>query len=501
MTALEYDNTLHDLLGTVSGSSAGFPTEERRLGFDNNAAALTSSPILVEQYLLAAEKAAAGAVATNLASLVACDPVAAGIDACGQKFIGSFGASAYRRPLDADDTALLTTVFNVGKATDFKTGVRLVIETVLQSPRFLYRPEFGVPPKGSETVVKPDDWEMASRLSYFMWHSLPDAPLLAAAAAGKLTERADIEAQVSRMLADPKARGMVADFNSQWLRVGEIAAIEKDRAAFPAFSPAIAQLMQQETARFLDAVTWEGDGNLAALFGAPFSFMNASLAKYYGVTGVGSDAFIQVPLLATTQRAGLLTQGGVLALLGKANQTSPVHRGKFVREQLLCTDLPPPPADLMIKPPELSATLTTRQRFTQHATDVACSGCHHLMDPIGLGFENFDGAGIFRAVENGQTVDAHGEVASSDIIGPFNGVAELAGKLAASQQVRACVATKWFRYAYGRGETAGDACSLGTIESKFAAGGYRFRDLLMAMTQSDAFLYRRVTPPAPKGGP
>jgi hypothetical protein len=494
LTRLEYNNTLRDLLGAASGAADGFPTEERRLGFDNNAAALSTSPVLVEQYMLAAEKAAANAV-VNLASIVPCDAATAGVDACGQQFIKAFAAKAYRRPLDADDITLLTTVFDVGKATDFKTGVRLVIATVLQSPRFLYRVEFGALPHAAESVVKLDNWEMASRLSYLLWHSMPDDALLAAAEAGKLSTSQEIGAEVDRMLQDPKARGMVSDFYSQWLHVGDIGAVEKDATAFPAFSGSIASLMQQETAQFLDYVTWDGDGDLNAIFSAPFTFLNGPLAQYYGVTGVSGNAFVKTSL-DVSRRAGFLTQGGILSMLGKANQTSPVHRGKFVREQLLCTDLPPPPADLMIKPPELSTTLTTRQRFTQHATDMACTGCHRLMDPIGLGFENFDGAGLFRDVENGQAVDASGEVLDSDVPGPFNGVLELQSKLASSDQVRACVATKWFRYGYGRGETVQDACSLGTIKNKFAAGGYKFRDLLVSLTQSNAFLYRRVTPPA-----
>jgi hypothetical protein len=339
---------------------------------------------------------------------------------------------------------------------------------------------------------------MASRLSYLMWHSMPDDALFAAAAAGKLTAPADIEAQVQRMIADPKARGVVADFHAQWLRVGEISGVEKDTTIFPAFTPAIAQLMQQETARFLDYVTWDGPGDLGSILTAPFTFVNGPLAQYYGMTTVSGSAFVKTPLTGT-HRAGVLAQGGLLSLLAKANQTSPVHRGKFVREQLLCMQLPPPPANLMIKPPELSSTLTTRQRFTQHSIDPACTTCHHLMDPIGLGFEDFDGAGAFRALENGQPIDDSGEVQDSDVEGPFHGVGELASKLASSDQVRACVAKRWFRYGYGRGETSADACSLSGIQSQFAAGGFKIRDLLVALTRTDAFRYRQVTQPA--GGP
>jgi hypothetical protein len=495
VTRLEYNNTVRDLLGDTSGVANGFPTEEKRLGFDNNADALSVSPVLAEQYMLAAETLSANAVASNLGQLVPCDPAADGVDACGQQFIATFGRRAFRRPLTPDDVALLTTVFDAGKSTDFATGVRLVIATALQTPQFLYRVEFGVAPARGQTAVKLDDWEMASRLSYLLWNTMPDDTLFAAAEAGRLTAAADVDAQVERMLADPRARGVVADFNTQWLRIAEFDTAEKDGAVFPAFNAGIAALMHQETARFMDYVTWDGDGDLGAMFTAPFTFVNGPLAQYYGIPGVTGSAFVQTPV-ADQHRAGVLTQGGILSLLGKANQTSPVHRGKFVREQLLCTDLPPPPADLVIKPPELSATLTTRERFSQHAADNACAGCHHLMDPIGLGFESFDGAGVFRATENGQPVDSTGNVLESDVAGPFDGAIELQAKLAASDQVRACVATKWFRYGYGRGETDGDACSLGTIKSKFAAGGYKMRDLLRALTQTNAFLYRQVTPAA-----
>jgi len=496
LTRLEYSNTVRDLLGDTSGVADHFPAEEIRLGFDNNASALTVSPVLAEQYLLAAETIATNAVEASWSRLVPCDPAGpAGADACATQFIATFGEAAYRRPLDADDTAALTAAFTAGAATDFKTGVRLVIETALQSPRFLYRVEFGALPAGAQTVVKLDDWEMASRLSYLLWHTMPDAELMAGARLGSLSSPENIIAEAQRMLLDPRAHTVVADFNAQWLRLGEIGAIEKDAAVFPRFSPSIAGLMREEIDRFLDDAIWNPDGgDLATLFTAPYTFVNGALATYYGVPGVTGTAFVKTPVDGVT-RGGLLTQGGLLSLLGKANQTSPVHRGKFVREQLLCTELPPPPANLTIKPPDLSTTLTTRQRFEQHAADGSCSTCHRLMDPIGLGFESFDGAGLYRDTENGQPVDDSGQLTDSDVDGPFHGVVELGGKLAASSQVRACVAAKWFRYGYGRGETDADGCSLASIEARFAGGGYKVRDLLAALVETDAFLYRQVTPP------
>ena len=333
---------------------------------------------------------------------------------------------------------------------------------------------------------------MASRLSFMLWRTMPDDQLFGAAQAGALSTPDQIAAQVTRMLQDPRARAMVADFHDQWLRVGAIATVEKDRTIFPAFDASVAGLMQQETRAFLDHVVWDDDGTLATLFGAPYSFMNATLAGYYGETGVSGAALVKVDL-DPARHAGLLTQGGLLSLLAKGNQTSPVHRGKFVREQLLCQQLPPPPPDIQIKPPDLSPTLTTRERFTQHAADNACSPCHRLMDPIGLGFENFDGAGKFRTMENGQPVDASGRVEQADAVvaGDFNGVADLGRKLAQSADVQRCVSTQWFRYAYGRAETDADACSLATLQTRFVSSGANVRELLVALTQTDAFLYRR----------
>jgi hypothetical protein len=248
--------------------------------------------------------------------------------------------------------------------------------------------------------------------------------------------------------------------------------------------------MRQEARAFVDDVIWNGDGTIDALFTAPYTFANATLAQYYGLPAVSGSGFIKVPLDGS-QRGGVLTQGGLMSLLAKSNQTSPIHRGKFVREQVFCQILQPPPPDLEIKPPELSSTLTTRERFAQHSADDACSGCHQLTDPIGLGFETFDGAGKFRDTENGQPVDASGEIFGTDVAGAFTGPIELGQKLAASETARACVTTQWFRYGYGRAETDADGCSMKALNEKFAGSGYRVLDLVAALAATDAFRYRR----------
>jgi hypothetical protein len=225
------------------------------------------------------------------------------------------------------------------------------------------------------------------------------------------------------------------------------------------------------------------------MFTAHFTFLNEPLAAFYGSPGpVGSE--FQRTTLDGVRRAGFLTQAGILAALAKPNQTSPVQRGKFVQEQLLCNDLPPPPANVEITLPEPSPTATTRERFSQHASLPTCAACHTLMDPIGLGFEHYDGSGRWRDSENGMAIDASGVVNGSDVDGPFVGAIELADRLGHSERVRACFVRQWFRFAYGRGDTPADQCTLATLTSRFAAGKANVRELLVALTESDAFLYR-----------
>ncbi|HEX4337478.1 MAG TPA: DUF1592 domain-containing protein [Polyangiaceae bacterium] len=493
LNRFEYDNTVRDLLGDTSNPASAFPTEEIRLGFDNNATALQVSPALVEQYMTVAETLATTAVTKNLKSVLSCDPTSVGADTCAKTFIDSFGTKAYRRPLTTDEETAMKAVFDVGAKTDFNSGIRLVIETMIQSAPFLYRVEFGATPTANEQIVKLTSFEMASRLSYLLWQSMPDDELLAAAKADQLTDASDIETQVTRMMQDAKAHDVFAHFHQQWLKLDGIANLDKDATIFTAFDTTLTPLMAEETRRFLDYVVWQGGGKLDDLLTSPVSFQNAKLAGYYGTSGASGTDFTQVNLDPKIN-AGILTKGGLMAMLGKANDTAPVQRGRFVREQLLCQPLSPPPANIMIKPPELSATLSTRERFAQHRTEPLCASCHDLMDPIGLGFENYDGAGHYRTTQNGMTIDASGQVLMSDITGPFNGAVDLAQQLAGSNQVRNCVSTSWFRYAYGRAETADDACTIANVNQKFADAKYDLKSLLVSLTQTDAFLYRKVIP-------
>ncbi|HLM72895.1 MAG TPA: DUF1588 domain-containing protein, partial [Polyangiaceae bacterium] len=300
-----------------------------------------------------------------------------------------------------------------------------------------------------------------------------------------------ISDQARRMLEDPKARQTSIDFHQQWLDYDRIASATKDPALFPSWTPALREAMREETERFIDAVIFEDNGDIGALLTAPYTYLSPELAAFYGVTAPTGPGFERVEL-DPTERAGLLTMGSLLTLNAHSNQTSPVHRGKLVREAFLCDIMPMPPPDAMITVPTPDPNSTARERFAEHSKNAACKGCHELMDPIGFGFENYDPVGRFRTEENGAPVDATGSLVESDINGDFDGAVELAHKLTGSEDVRACYATQWFRYASGRGETHADDCSMVALRERFKATGGNIKELLVALTQTDAFLYRKA---------
>lgn len=495
MNRREYDNTVRDLLGDDSRPAQSFPTEEEALGFNNNADALVVTSLLAEGYLGAAEDLAEAAVQDLPALLRGCDVKKDGEATCAEKFITEFGRVAYRRPLTADELQQLLAVHQAAADEfDFATGVRLTLTAMLQSPHFLYRVEFGAPMEGDDEVLRLAPYELASRLSYFLWGTMPDAELFAAAAEGRLIEPDDVAEQATRMLADARSRATVRDFHGQWLELRRIEELEKDDDAFPDFDTDLRPLLRAEAEEFLDHVIWNDRGDLDAMYLAPYTFLNGELADYYGLDGPSGDGFEKFEL-PPGRGSGFLTQGGLLSVLAKPNQTSPIHRGKFVRERLLCQVVPPPPDNVDITPPEVDPNLPTRERFKQHSVDPACSGCHGMMDPVGFGFEHFDGIGRWRDIEAGQPIDATGELVGGNTNGTFDGVGELASLLAGSPEVERCMTVQWFRYAYGRADAKEDACTVDDLTQKFAGSGRRIQDLIVALTQSEAFLYRR----APEG--
>jgi hypothetical protein len=491
LTRVQYNATVADLLRDTSEPANAFPPEGRSLNFNGIAEAQTVSGLLIEGAKAASEQVAEAAVGGDAAAFLGCDPAAA---ECVESFVRDFGLRAYRRPLEADEVQGLLALFAWGRDNQsVEDGVEMVLESILQSPKFLYRPELG----GEEVspgVRALTSFEMASRLSYFLTGSAPDSALLEAANEDRLKAKADIAAQADRLLATPRSREMFANFHREWLNLETIRHVARDPAVYAGFNERTPELLYAEVERFIDHVLFEGTGTLSELLTGRYTLANEELATYYGLSGPVGEAFERVEL--HEEHAGVLTQGGLLAHHAHALSTSPVNRGKFVRETFFCQTLPPPPPDIDITPPELDPNLTTRERFVQHAADPACAGCHVMMDPVGLAFEKFDASGRHRERENGMPIDTSGELVGTDVDGTFTGVAELVARLASSERVATCMTKQWLRYAMGRSETREDACTVAKLEDAFRASGHNVRALARAMVETDAFLYlaAEVTP-------
>lgn len=498
MTRFEYNNTVRDLLGDTTGPANTFGAEEEALGFNNNAANLTVSDQLANKYLIAAEGISERATDPAVMPVtLGCDVATSGQDACAAQFIETFLRRAFRRPITQEEKDAFLALYQAGLAEPdepdpFRIGIELVIQAALQSPAFLYRVEMGLPAEGGATYQKLSDHEMASRLSYFLWGTMPDEELFAAADAGQLGTKEEIEAQARRMLADPRAHDAIREFHLQWLDYDRIGNITKDAALFPDYSPAIGQMMREEVQAFIDHAVFDEEGDLATLLTAPYSYMPPELAAFYGMTPpkVPPGEVTRVDL-DPKERAGLLTLGAMMTINAHTNQTSPVHRGKLVREQFLCFQMPPPPPNVNPVAPQPGDGTTAKERFAQHSSDDGCKGCHRLMDPIGFGFENYDSIGRYRTVEEGTPIDATGTVADSDIPA-FDGAVDLVNRMADSEDVQQCYVKQWFRFGYGRGESKADACTVQTLQEAFVENGGDIKELLVALTQSDAFLYRRA---------
>lgn len=506
LTRFEYANTVKQLLGIDPSPVADLPVDEVTDGFSNNAGVLTVSPLHAEKYVLVSEalaKAAIAAAGTGLSKLTGCDAAAKGEDACAADFARRFGRRAFRRPTTADDERILMAMYSAGRmGGSYAEGIEVIIRAALQSPHFLYRLETTTPPDASTKLVPLSQFELATRLSFLIWGAGPDDALLDAAARGELGTRAAVATKARAMLQDPKARVAVTEFYKQWIGTSRLDVTSKSATLFPAYSPAARDAMARELPAFVEHVIWTGDRKLSTLLTSPMAFVSGPLASIYGVTvsGGAANTTPQMVMLPDSQgRSGILTQAAFLSVQAHPDQTSPVLRGKFVRTKLMCQPPDPPPPDADITPPDVSEAPTARQRASAHLTaGASCFGCHQLMDPIGLAFENFDAIGQYRTMENGMKIDVSGSILGPmdpALAGAFTGVRELGAKLAASDQVRDCVATQWFRFATGRAETNGDACSLGTLQETFSTKGGDLAELVVGMTETDAFWYRPAVTP------
>ncbi|MEC7949219.1 MAG: DUF1592 domain-containing protein [Myxococcota bacterium] len=405
---------------------------------------------------------------------------------CVQTWLETFLVRAWRRPVE--DPEILSGLVSLFESASAEWGeiaaVRMLIEVILQSPRFLYRVEDSVLGASPGEVVHLDGYEVASRLSYFLWGSMPDDTLLADAASGALQQPDGLQAAAERMLADPRAMEVVELFFSEWFALDHIGHVEKDLDVYPAWTEHRRASFREETIRFIRAV-WEEGARFDELLTADWTIADAELADFYGLES-NSDDWGRVER-DPAHHAGLLTQGSFLAARARSYASSPIHRGLFIRGTLLCHVMSGPDPSLEIEVPDPDPEATTRELLEQHRSDPVCASCHDLIDPPGLAFEHFDGIGQFRLYENGHPVDASVDLTGTDVNGQFDGAAELGLALADSTMVQTCFAQQWFRFAHGRRPSDGDDCEIAETAQTFIADDLDMQSLVLATVASPAF--------------
>ena len=412
-------------------------------------------------------------------------------EACAAAIVAALARRAYRRPVTFGDVEPIVGFYREGYAeSGFEAGVEAALRALLTSPEFLFRVERD--PAGAEAgaAYRVSDLELASRLSFFLWSSLPDDALIDAAAAGRLRDPAVLEAQVRRMLADPRAGTLASNFASQWLHLRNLDAVRPDARAFPDFDDNLRQGFRTETELLFRSVV-EEDRGVTELLTADYTFLNERVARHYGAPGVYGDHFRRVGLPAGSPRAGLLGHGSILTVTSYATRTSPVLRGKWILENLLGTPPPPPPPD--VPPLEESASstgaATMRERMAAHRRNPACAVCHRIMDPAGLSMENFDAIGRWREEEGGAAIDASGNLPGGE---SFAGVAGLRRALLDRPEVFVGALTeKLLIHALGRGVEHTDGPAVRAIVRAASRDGYRFSSLVLAIVRSPPFQMRR----------
>lgn len=410
---------------------------------------------------------------------------------CARMILQPFASRAFRRPVTEAETARWIPLVELALAEGepFERGIQLAVQAILVSPHFLFRVELDNHPHDPAAQHDVSQYELASRLSYFLWSSLPDDELTDLAARGELENRDVLEQQVRRMLADPKSQALIDNFASQWLNLRSLDEVAPDPKLFPTFNNELRTDMRRETELFFESVMRD-DRSILDFLDARFTFLNERLAEHYGIEGVSGNEFRQVSL-ETQPRAGVLTHSSILTITSNPTRTSPVKRGKWIMENILGTSPPPPPENV----PELEVTAeatpnaTLREQLELHREDPGCASCHRQMDALGFGFENFDAVGVWRERDGASPIDASATL-PGDI--SFNGPVELVQILKGKKaQFSRSLVRKMLTYALGRGLQYYDKCAVDKITSALAENDYRFSTLVIEIVNSEPFQMRR----------
>jgi len=410
-------------------------------------------------------------------------------EGCAQRIIETLMRRAYRRPVTARDFAGPLAFYREARAAEgFEAGIEMALRAVLVSPEFLFRVERdpeGVAPK---TPYRISQLELASRLSFFLWSSIPDDELLDAALRGDLSKPAVIERQVRRMLADERSRALVTNFASQWLYLRNLDAMTPDMRLFPDFDDNLRQALRQETELFFETILRE-DRSVLDLLNADYTFVNERLAKHYGIPNIYGSRMRRVSLGEGSKRGGLLRHGSILTVTSYATRTSPVIRGKWVLENFLGTPPPPPLPNVPSLENTVGEGLSVRERLAEHRANPVCASCHQLMDPVGFSLENYDAVGRWRTVDAGKPIDATGGLPDGS---EFDGVAGLQQALLSRPELFAGTLTeKLLTYALGRGIEPYDAPAVREIVRRAQAEDFRFSSLVLGIANSTPFQMRR----------
>ncbi len=517
----EYNNTIRDLIGLDLRPADEFPSDDIGYGFDNVAEVLSTSPILVEMYLAAADRVIGEAFRAGDVRERIMNPPLDAVPVPFRKYkppvrtprvdkvfravpvsedpelkreqriydiLRGFADRAFRRPATFDElTRLLGIVLSAEKdGASPESSIELALRAVLASPQFLFRSALVDDPDRPGSPLPSHDFDLASRLSYFLWSSMPDEQLFRLASQGTLRRPENLRAQVLRMLRDRKARALSENFAPQWLQTRKLDEFTPDPILFPGFDPSLKSAMLEETRLFFAAIQDE-DRDVREFLDGEFTFVNERLARHYGIPGIVGEQFRRVSLSGTT-RGGVLTHASVLAATSNPTRTSPVKRGKWILENILGAPPSPPPSGVEALKEAQGATSagTLRQQFERHRSDPSCASCHRRMDPLGFGLENFDAVGAWRTHDGDQPIDASGKMPGGRA---FQGPIELRAVLASRPNAFArCMAEKMLTYALGRGLKRGDRRHIDRIVARLARDCYRFSALVVAIVESDPFL-------------
>jgi Protein of unknown function (DUF1592)/Protein of unknown function (DUF1588)/Protein of unknown function (DUF1587)/Protein of unknown function (DUF1595)/Protein of unknown function (DUF1585)/Cytochrome C oxidase, cbb3-type, subunit III len=488
----EYDNTIRDLVGVAVRPAEDFPSDDVGYGFDNIGDVLSMPPILTEKYLAAAEKVVDAAWKSDEARkhILICQPADKKENReCARKILQAFANRAWRRPAtDEEVKRLLRFVEAADKNGEpFETGVQFALEAVLTSPHFLFRVE--IDKEKGEASHPISDWELATRLSYFLWSSMPDEELFNHARKSDLHSPEVLEGQARRMLKDPKAHALVENFADQWLLIRNLKSATPDTALFPSFDEPLRRAMQKETELYFENVVRE-DRSIIDFIDSDYTFINERLAKHYDIDGVKGDEFRKVTL-KDGRRGGVLTQASILTVTSNPTRTSPVKRGKFILDNILGTPPPPPPPDVpaLKEGKAIAESASLRQRMEQHRSNPACASCHQKMDPLGFGFENFDAVGAWRERDGKNAIDPAGVLPDG---ATFKGPAELKSILKGREKdFTHCLTEKMIIYALGRGLERPDRCVVDEVTRGVVQNKYAFSSLVLGIVKSEPFLMRR----------